>query len=185
MQRPRKSHKDQVMDAFRWTVKSSIQDWKKSHYKRGLKCPVLDIVLTCKNVEVDHHVKPFVQLVDEFLALKDITLDRVALGFDHIHRRYIIKDPHLRYHWELFHDENAILRLVSSKGNKQLGDLGYRRRKREAQAASFRERSPLEIVEGIFPEETTPFHLCTNDQVNSEVDHVIPFIRIRLTGISS
>jgi hypothetical protein len=78
----------------------------------------------CSRLVVDHDVKPFVQILDEFLeqngvALTDLKIRGSKDGF---------RLRSLGRQWRAFHDANATLVGLCSKCNGSLNSRGYRAR---------------------------------------------------------
>ena len=76
----------------------------------------------CRKLVVDHDVKPFVQILDEFLketglSLEDLKIRGSKKGF---------KLRKLGRKWRKFHDANATLVGICAKCNGSLNSRGYR-----------------------------------------------------------
>jgi len=81
---------------------------------------------TCKKLVVDHDVKPFVQIMDEFLKETGVSLEELKIrgsknGF---------RLKKLGRKWRKFHDRNATLVGICAKCNGSLNSRGYRLEKK-------------------------------------------------------
>lgn len=82
---------------------------------------------TCRKLVVDHDVKPFVQILDEFLketgkSLEDLKINGSKKGF---------RLRKLGRAWRKFHDRNATLVGICAKCNGSLNSRGYRLTKKK------------------------------------------------------
>ena len=81
----------------------------------------------CRKLVVDHDVKPFVQILDEFLrenslSLEDLKIRGSKTGF---------RLRKLGRRWRKFHDANATLVGICAQCNGSLNSRGYRLPKRK------------------------------------------------------
>jgi len=75
-------------------------------------------------LHIDHDEKPFAQLLDEFLALKDLQMLKVTINFQT--RPYSLLSRRLASEWVKYHDENATLVGLCKSCNSSKGSSGYR-----------------------------------------------------------
>jgi|GEM_PF-6813171 len=81
----------------------------------------------CKsNLHVDHDVKPFSQILDEFLGMKKLKLNNITLNYQH--RPYNLTSVRLAREWVKYHDEHATLISLCATCNSSKGSGGYRYR---------------------------------------------------------
>lgn len=78
---------------------------------------------TCK-LTIDHHNKPFSEIVDEFMAANQLTLS--TLHIHHIDGIFVIADNSLRTKWIEYHDTVADLAGLCASCNSSKGSCGYR-----------------------------------------------------------
>jgi hypothetical protein len=117
--------------ALRFEVEEQVNEWKREHpWKRGAICPLTGQVMKKAESEVDH-VVPFAKIVDDFLLAYNLEITDLEIGFDCQISRWFLKNSRLRENWREYHTRHAELRYVSKQANKQRGDAGYRKRKRE------------------------------------------------------
>ena len=83
----------------------------------------------CQKLVVDHAEKPFAQIVDEFLASREMALEDLKICGSRTDGFRLMK---LGKALRKFHDENAVLEGLCAKCNCSLGSRGYRRTKAEA-----------------------------------------------------
>lgn len=76
------------------------------------------------NLHVDHDVKPFAQILDEFLEYKKMKLNKITLNFQT--RPYTLLSSRLSQEWMSYHDENACLIGLCASCNSSKGSGGYR-----------------------------------------------------------
>ena len=120
---PEKKHAMAVRGAMRSAVDIQMKDYRKT----------LQYPLTCYHTEkmirrgmrmdVDHIVKPFVQLCDEFIEANDLTYCDVPLiGPPNLKR---FKDTVLWRAWQLYHECHARLAPSLPKANRGAGSGTY------------------------------------------------------------
>jgi len=120
---PEKKHAMAVRGAMRSAVDIQMKDYRKT----------LQYPLTCYHTErmirrgmrmdVDHIVKPFVQLCDEFIEASDLTYCDVPLiGPPNLKR---FKDTVLWRAWQLYHECHARLAPSLPKANRGAGAGTY------------------------------------------------------------
>ena len=80
----------------------------------------------CK-LAVDHDGKPFAQIVDEFLASKELTLEEVVLEWNGVAQGFRCRQ--LASGWHKWHDANATLVGLCRSCNSSKGSGGYRHKK--------------------------------------------------------
>lgn len=81
----------------------------------------------CKShLHVDHDVKPFAQILDEFMESKKMKLNKISLNYRN--RPYQLTSVKLAKDWVSFHDSNATLISLCASCNSSKGSGGYRYR---------------------------------------------------------
>ena len=84
-----------------------------------LTCPILNIPVFPNNCHIDHvPPKTFKQLVKNWLITENIKIKDVK--FDELKDDQIVRkmtDKTQKRSWQMFHQENAILRVLSVKAN--------------------------------------------------------------------
>ncbi len=81
----------------------------------------------CRKLVVDHDVKPFVQILDEFLQENSICLEDLKIRGSKTGFRL----RKLGRRWRKFHDANATLVGICAPCNGSLNSRGYRLPKRK------------------------------------------------------
>lgn len=121
--RPEKKHAMAVRGAMRTAV-----DYQLRAYRKSLKYPLVchhteKIIRHGMRMDVDHILKPFVQLCDEFITAKNLTYCEVALFGPPNLKRF--KDGDLQKEWILFHECHARLAPSLPKANRSAGSGTY------------------------------------------------------------
>jgi len=118
---PAQNRRLRVLSAFRTAILTSP---KMIEARENLiKCS------ECKSkshLHVDHDVKPFAQILDEFLEMKKLKLNKINLNFQS--RPYTLLSVKLAKEWMAFHDDNATLISLCATCNSSKGSGGYRYR---------------------------------------------------------
>ncbi|MCK1443404.1 DUF3223 domain-containing protein [Bradyrhizobium sp. 48] len=116
-----------VKAALRTEVDPQIIDYRTKRFAGGptVLSAISDKPLTERRCEVHHSVKPFLQLIDEFL-LSNVhqwpEMETEAAGAT----GYRLRDRAIATDWIDFHRTHATLEIVSPEENRQLGTSGYR-----------------------------------------------------------
>jgi len=76
----------------------------------------------CRKLVVDHDVKPFVQILDEFLKETGLSLEELKIRGSKTGFRL----RKLGRRWRKFHDANATLVGICAQCNGSLNSRGYR-----------------------------------------------------------
>jgi hypothetical protein len=116
---PVKNRRLRVLSAFRSAILTSP--------KMLIARECLNKCEECKcksNLHVDHDVKPFAQILDEFLDLKKLKLNKINLNYQS--RPYTLMSAKLTKEWIEYHDENATLIGLCATCNSSKGSGGYR-----------------------------------------------------------
>lgn len=117
--------RQEVIYAFRDAIFNDSNE-RYRVYKENIKNPICD---NCKDVcctfHIDHHGKPFSQLLDDFLDFVKLKLSDVEIHHNAL-QTYEIKDDAVRYNWVLYHDKHASLRVLCKRCNLSFGAYGYK-----------------------------------------------------------
>lgn len=101
------------------------KDGKLAEARDLLHCPLSGRLLsTCKHGTAVDHIKPFLQLAEEWLISKGLTFSDVLLGGGGISR--YIKDEELAKDWQAYHKEHATLQVVCKSANSSKGAGDYK-----------------------------------------------------------
>ena len=138
---PEKKHSMAVRGSMRSAVDYQLRDYRKT-----LQYPVTcyhteRIIRRGMRVDIDHIVKPFVQLCDEFIAAHNLTYCDVALCGPPNMKRF--KDTTLWGAWQLYHEMHARLAPSLPKANRGAGSGTYEAS--EALIGSFAKRDNEDI----------------------------------------
>jgi hypothetical protein len=111
------THTQKVKAAMRLAVYSQKKAYRERHLVPGALCSVTGEPLNIGNCHVDH-VVPFEDLVTTFLDREQLTIDEVEIE----PRRdgevdSILSDKRLESAWQKYHQQNAVLRLVTKHAN--------------------------------------------------------------------
>lgn len=116
-----------VKAALRTEVDPEIIDYRTKRFAGSptVLCAISGKPLTERRCEVHHSVKPFLQIVDEFLLSNQHRWDEMeteAAGAT----GYRLRDRAMAADWASFHRTHATLEIVSPEENRALGASGYR-----------------------------------------------------------
>ena len=120
---PEKKHALAVRSAMRTAV-----DYQLRGYRKTLVYPVTcyhteHIIRRGSRVDIDHIVKPFLQLCDEFVEVGGLTYTEIPLiGPPNLKR---FKDGVLQRAWVLYHETHARLAPSLPKANRSAGSGTY------------------------------------------------------------
>lgn len=117
-----KTMRARMLDAMRYAVKEQILRFKWAKF--GAKTNVVTCELTGEPVGWDNchidHVKPFVELASEFLEAYEIEPSKEMLAANADNQYFeTIADRLIYVCWLQYHEDNAVLRVVSDKANLQ------------------------------------------------------------------
>jgi hypothetical protein len=135
---PEKKHALAVRSAMRTAV-----DYQLKSYRKTLRYPV-ECFHTQRQIrrgmrlDVDHILKPFVQLCDEFVASFDLKYSDIPLSGPPNLKRF--KDAELHKAWQLYHECHARLAPSCPKANRAAGSGEYQAS--EALIGSFAKTDP-------------------------------------------
>lgn len=121
---PERNKKLRALHAFREEIACSPKMMEAREKYASGSCEV------CKKkakLDIDHSVKPFAQILDEFLEAKKLSLTKVSLDFRS--RPYSLMSRKLASHWVQYHDDNATLAGLCKACNCSKGSGGYRHKK--------------------------------------------------------
>ena len=120
---PEKKHAMAVRGAMRAAVDIQMKDYRKT-LQYPLTCYHTEkMIRRGMRVDIDHIVKPFVQLCDEFIEANDLTYCDVSLiGPPNLKR---FKDTVLWRAWQLYHECHARLAPSLPKANRGAGAGTY------------------------------------------------------------
>ena len=111
--------RERVLNALRNEAFRS-EKMKKARASLGHTCAECGVV--CRKLVVDHAGMPFAQIVDEFVAGKNVAVSALPVRF--ARGAYCLKSGGKA--WRVFHDERAELVGLCAKCNMRLGSRGYR-----------------------------------------------------------
>lgn len=114
------SKKTVVSYAFRRAVKEPVMTFKKTQLKVIKTCPELGTPLSLGNSHVSYIEPRFEQLLDGFLSRNQITYESINLTNPKpgdADQRGILSDAELSKNWNEYHQQNAILQLLSAEAN--------------------------------------------------------------------
>lgn len=105
--------------ACRQEVADAVIAFKQGAFKEGMLCPITGEVLTWETADVDHaSPHTFAAMVHSFIDQGGIDLGSVE--YDHSGIGVCFADKHLALRWYFYHDDCAVLRLVSAYANRVL-----------------------------------------------------------------
>lgn len=116
-----------VKAALRIEVDPQIIDYRTKRFANSptVSCAISGKPLTERRCQVHHSVKPFLQIVDEFLLSNQHRwheMETEAAGAT----GYRLRDTAIAADWASFHRTHATLEIVSPEENRALGAGGYR-----------------------------------------------------------
>ena len=121
----KKVSKSLIKSAFRLEVWSFIKEFRDEQLSKPENKTFLEMALVDNYSVHTDHIVPFFVLVEDFLALENIPLEKVELKkYNHSGFRdnsYILKDRDLAKRWFDFHKKNARLRLLDKQTNISRG----------------------------------------------------------------
>ena len=111
-----KTSRSLLARALRVSVQEQIEAFRMKH-KPGTLCPITKkkIMMEMGDCEVDHHKKPFKDIMDEFVK-NHPDLDLRVAKKDGLNETLLDKNADVT--WKLFHEKNADLRLLSKEGHR-------------------------------------------------------------------
>ena len=80
--------------------------------------------ITFEESHVDHYPVPFVEIVERFIAEKQIEVESVAYLSMRVASKPQFADMDLKQSWQIFHKKNAQLRVISARANMKNGAKG-------------------------------------------------------------
>lgn len=122
---PAREHRKLVLAAMRQAVGDQI---KKFRYEiesqivngsRSPRCPLSGVDMRLTGRHVDHHNKPFADIVEEWLAFTQLDFSDIKISQRGTKIKF--KDKNLSSSWEDFHLSHCDLVLVSAKANLKKG----------------------------------------------------------------
>lgn len=114
------SQKTVISMAFRRAVKEIIMAYKRSQLEEVDVCPILGIELTYSNSHVSYLTPSFESLLNDFLNNRQMDIESVALTNpkpDDTDQRGKVADLKLAEEWCGYHQNNAVLQLLSAEAN--------------------------------------------------------------------
>ena len=114
------SEKTTILLAYRRAVRETVIAFRNEQLDAGAVCPFLSISLVSKNSHVTYPEMSFNDLVEGFLGSLSLELSNTELTNpvpSDDDQRGILKDKKLESAWQKYHDENAVMRLISKKAH--------------------------------------------------------------------
>ena len=104
------------MRALRVAVQEQVEAFRMKH-NPGTLCPITkkEIMVEMGDCEVDHHKKPFKDIVDDFVEGHP-ELDLRIVKRDGLNE--VLADKSSNDAWKQYHEEHADLRLLSKEGHR-------------------------------------------------------------------
>lgn len=122
---PERAKKQRVLQAFRDEIACSPRMLEaRNAFSTPAKCKDCGKM---KKLHIDHDVKPFAMILDEFLESKKLQLLKVTLNYTA--KPYVLMSRKLADEWESYHDDNATLIGLCKECNSAKGSGGYRHKK--------------------------------------------------------
>ena len=114
-------------NAVKAAMRRGVEQQLKS-YKSGLQYPIECFItgrrlIRGTRVDVDHIIKPFAQLADEFIGENMLTYCDVVLCGPPSAKKF--KDEGLWAAWKEYHQEHARYAIVCASANRSKGAAGY------------------------------------------------------------
>jgi hypothetical protein len=113
-----------VLKAFRVEISEQIESFKKNFFDSNgnnvYLCPLTNEVVHRWDCHVDHiSPKTFLNLVNEFCLKHELTLGEIAVYGSGVDGNILktLADRNIANLWKDFHSQNAILRVLSKRGN--------------------------------------------------------------------
>ena len=119
-----KQKKTRVMNAFRNEAFLSAK-MQAVREKLGNRCARCE--QECRKLVVDHAGKPFVQILDEFIAAQGVS-DIESVRVRYTKGSFRLRARAVSKAWRAFHDAEADLTGLCAKCNCSLGARGYKRK---------------------------------------------------------
>ncbi|KAF6265465.1 hypothetical protein COO60DRAFT_957527 [Scenedesmus sp. NREL 46B-D3] len=105
--------------------------------RQAANCPITGVRLTWDNARTDHAgSRSFRQLVQGWLQQQRITLSKVCLTAGDNTVGSTMADASQKRSWQQYHQQHAVLRLVSEEGHKQQTAQQNRQRSNVAEAST-------------------------------------------------
>jgi hypothetical protein len=120
---PEKKHAMAVRGAMRNAVSYQLKDYRKTVQFPASCWHTEKMIRRGMRWDVDHILKPFVQLCDEFVAANDLKYCEIALGGPPNMKKF--KDTKLWRAWQLFHECHARFAPTLPKANRSAGSGEY------------------------------------------------------------
>jgi hypothetical protein len=122
---PERAKKQRVLQAFRDEIACSPKMCEaRNKFSAAARCEGCDKLT---KLHIDHDVKPFAMILDDFLESKKLQLLKVTLNFTA--KPYMLMSRKLAREWEAYHDEQATLIGLCKECNSSKGSGGYRHKK--------------------------------------------------------
>jgi hypothetical protein len=118
------NHKNhRATQAFRGDVQCQIEVFKENAFSEGtVECVLTGKKLTRQIAHVDHHPTPFITLLRRFIKSEGLSLAKVeVVDVRSMGGEKTIKDANLRQRWQIFHRDNAKLRVIYWRSNLSKG----------------------------------------------------------------
>lgn len=117
-------HRSTVLASMRYCVADQISEYKDTVFLSEAKCGLTGMPINkCAGGYAIDHVKPFIQLVDEWLIKNNISYADIKLK-GRGHKKHFANEK-LWASWYDFHKANAILQPVCRSANSSAGKKGY------------------------------------------------------------
>lgn len=117
---------DDQLQSFRLSVRAEIGRLAKAgqmlEARELNRCKLTGKSLNRCQTAVDH-VKPFIQLVDEWLEANKLSFDAIAIK-GRGNSKYF-ENAELMTNWQQYHSKNAKLQMACNKANASAGAKGY------------------------------------------------------------
>ena len=116
------SHDDDVNRAMRRAVAPQVHDYKilrfGPHRGGSVTCDATGVAVAWNECQIDHYPLTFVAVRDRFLAAEQTTIAAIQVKPDG-RGGCVMADDGLLLRWQLFHQAEATLRLVSTEENRR------------------------------------------------------------------
>lgn len=114
------SKKTTLLLAYRRAVKDIIISYRNNQIDNDAHCPFLNVKLTARNSHVIYPETSFDILVSEFLGTIDCDLYGTELenpSPEDDDQRGILRDKTLEARWRAYHEQNAVLKMISASAH--------------------------------------------------------------------
>ena len=121
---PERKKKERILQAFREEIAYSpkmMQAKSLFHLSKCAGCGKLE------RLHIDHDVRPFAQILDDFLQKKGLRLQSVKINYES--KPYTLGSQALSRDWVQFHDHHATLIGLCKTCNSAKGSGGYKHRR--------------------------------------------------------